>query len=208
MNRFFANFLSVIAHPVFINLLCLYLLFGLYPGLNHGLPQRVQLFYISFIFIATSLVPILVVLVMRIIGKIESITMANSEDRKFPYMVTLSMYIFSYYNFYQAPTTHPIILSYLLACAIVLAAVFFINIFDKISIHLTTLGALVGLLAGLGFMGFADLRYFVLLAILLSGAVATSRLSLNAHKPLQLYSGFFLGFFVMFLTMIFNFNFA
>jgi hypothetical protein len=208
MNRFFAHLLSVVAHPVFINLLCLYALFGLYPALSHGLPQRVQLFYISFIFISTSLVPILVVLVMRVIGKIDSITMANSEDRKFPYMVTLSMYIFSFYNFYQTPTTHPIILTYLLACALVLIAVFFINIFDKISIHLTTLGALVGLLAGLGYMGFADFRYFVMLAILLSGAVATSRLSLNAHKPAQLYSGFFLGFCIMFFTLILNINFA
>jgi hypothetical protein len=84
----------------------------------------------------------------------------------------------------------------------------FINFLDKISIHLTTLGALVGLVAGLGFMGFADLRFLLLLTILLSGWVATARLSLQAHVPRQLYAGFTLGFVVMFLSMIFNFKFA
>lgn len=208
MNRFFANFLSVVAHPVFVNLLCLYLLFFLYPPLKLGLPQRVQLFYISFIFISTGVVPILVVMVMRIMGKIQSIRMEDSEERKIPYLVTLSLYVFNFYNLYQSPTTHPIILRYLLACAIVLTLVMFINFLDKISIHLTTLGALVGLVAGLGFMGFADLRFILLLTILLSGAVASARLSLHAHVPRQLYAGFALGFAVMFLSMIFNFKFA
>jgi hypothetical protein len=208
MNKSFANFLSVLAHPVFINLLCLYTLFFLYPPLKLGLPQRVQLFYISFIFISTGVVPILVVFVMRIMGKIKSIRMEDSDDRKVPYLVTLSLYVFNFYNLAQSATTHPIILRYLIACSLILAIVLFINFIDKISIHLATLGAFVGLIAGLGIMGFADLRFPMLLSIMLAGLIASARLSLSAHLPRQLYSGFAIGFIIMFLSLILDFKFS
>lgn len=201
MNKNLAKILSVIAHPVFINLLCLYLLFVLYPPLNHGLPIRIQLFYISFIFISTSIIPIILVLVMRVTGNIKSIQLESPEERKVPYFLTMALYIFNYFNFVQSPSTNPLILHYLLACCSIVLVVMVINFFNKISIHLATLGALVGLIASVGFMGFVDIRLLLILAILLSGIIGVARLTLNAHLPQQVYSGFLVGFTLMFLIM-------
>ncbi len=203
MNKNLAKFLSVLAHPIFINLLCLYLLFMLFPQLNHGMPTRIQLFFISFIFISTSIIPAIIVLVMRITGRVKSITLENSEERKIPYLFTLALYIFNYYNFLKSPTTHPIILQYLIACAAIVCAVLIINYFNKISIHMATLGALCGLLATVGNIGLVDIRIALILAILFSSLIGTARLSLKAHFPQQVYAGFVLGFSLMFVIMNF-----
>ncbi|WP_373399960.1 hypothetical protein V8V91_10235 [Algoriphagus halophilus] len=44
-----------------------------------------------------------------------------------------------------------------------------------------------------------DALYPLLGAIVLSGLVATCRLYLNAHKPLEIYIGFVYGFIICFL---------
>jgi len=203
MNKGLAKFLSVLSHPVFVNLLCLYLLFLLFPQLNHGMPTRIQLFFIAFIFISTSIIPIIIVLVMRITGKVKSITLESSEERKLPFLFTLALYVFNYYNFLKSPTTHPLILQYLLACAAIICAISIINFFNKISIHMATLGALCGLLATVGNIGFVDMRIVLVLAILFSSLIGSARLSLKAHVPQQIYAGFVLGFALMFVVMNF-----
>ncbi len=201
MNRFLAKALSVIAHPVFMNLLCLYLLFDFFPQLAVGLPLKVQLFYVGFIFILSSLVPLLLVFALRLTGKVESIHLREKQERNLPYFFSIIMYVFIYYNFYKSASSPPFILSYLLACIVILFSVFIINFYTKISIHLATLGAAAGLLASAGFFGFLDVRYLLLIFILFSGLVASARLSLNAHLPTQIYTGFCLGFVCMFVCM-------
>lgn len=201
MNKYLAKGLSVIAHPVFINLLCLYILFDFFPQLSAGLPLKVQLFYVGFIFVLSSLVPLILVLAMRLTGKIESIHLQHKQERNLPYFFTLIMYVFIFFNFYKSASTSPFILSYLLACMLILFSVFIVNYFTKISIHLATLGAAAGLMASAGFFGFLDVRYLLILFIIFSGMVATARLSLNAHIPNQIYVGFCLGFVCMFLCM-------
>jgi hypothetical protein len=208
MNSFIAKAFSVIWHPVFVNLLCLYTLFALYPPLSYGLPIKLQWFYIGFIFFATSIVPLFLVLIMKAMGTISAITMDRQEDRKYPYIFTLSLYVFVYYNLMQSPITPLFVLKYVLACMAIVGLVFIINAFNKISIHLATMGALCGLLAAIAFKGFADLRVLLAIGFLFSGLVATARLSLNAHVPQQLYTGFLLGFVLMFLILILNFKFA
>jgi hypothetical protein len=206
MNRHLSNFISGIAHPIFINLLCLVSLFSLFPQLAHGMPSRIQWFYISFIFISTSIIPVILVFVMRITGKINSITLENREERNLPYLITLVLYFFNYYNFAKTPTTHPLVLQYLLACSAIVMAVFIINFFNKISIHMATLGALTGLLAISNYTAGIDARLLLIPVFLLSGLVATARYSLKAHQPQQLYLGFLLGFLLMFVILKITIN--
>jgi hypothetical protein len=201
MNKGLANFISVLAHPVFINLLCLYLLFQLNPPLSHGMPERIQWFYITFIFISTSIIPLVLVVTMRLIGNIKSLTLRSKEERHLPYLITFSLYIFNYYNFFRTPTTHPLILGYLIACGAIVLGVLIINYFNKISIHMATLGAFCGMIAMIGFIGFLDLRGLLLGVIIFSGLVGSARVSLQAHYPQQIYSGFVLGFAFMFIIL-------
>ncbi|MDP1726459.1 MAG: hypothetical protein Q8M15_06715 [Bacteroidota bacterium] len=200
MSRKLSNLISIIFHPIFVNFLNLWLLFTLFPALHYGIPQRMQYFYISFIFLATSIIPLIMVIMMRFTGKVKSVLLTDKEDRKLPYLVTLIVYFFCYYYFTKLHT-HPLILSYLVSCAAIVGLVLSINFFDKISIHTATLGAMAGLLAVAGKYTSLDIRYFLILTFLVSGLVASARIISNSHQNIQVYSGFLLGFLLMFFIL-------
>ncbi len=200
MNRRLSNIISFVFHPIFVNLLNLWLLFALFPALHYGIPLRLKYYYITFIFFATSVIPLIMVVMMRLTGKIKSVLLADKEDRKLPYLVTLIVYFFCYYYFTKLHT-HPLILSYLVSCATIVSLVMVINFFDKISLHTATMGALAGLLAVAGKYTFLDIRYFMVFALLMAGLVASARIITNAHQSNQVYYGFFLGFVLMFLIL-------
>ena len=64
---------------------------------------------------------------------------------------------------------------------------------------MTGIGGLVAIVVvlGLKFTNFQVL-YPLLLSLLLSGVVGSSRLYLDAHKPVEIYTGFIFGFFSLF----------
>ncbi len=204
MNKAFSHVLSVAFHPVFINLLNLWLLFTLFPALSYGIPLKMRMFYISIIFVSTSIIPLVMVLLLRFTGRVHSVMLNQKEDRRIPYLVTLVMYFFNYYNFnanYNKYPTHPMFLSYLIACAAIIAVVMAVNFFNKISIHTATLGALAGVVAVAARYSDVDTRLLLAIVLLLTGLVATARVFLNSHQNLQVYSGFLLGFFLMFFIL-------
>jgi len=71
---------------------------------------------------------------------------------------------------------------------------FIINLKWKVSAHMTGIGGLLGALISTSILLEVDLISYVILSIFVSGLIASSRLILNAHTPLQLIAGFFLGF--------------
>lgn len=201
MNSRFANFLSVLVHPIFINLICLVLLFTLQPSLYYGLPTKIKLYYIAYIFLITSVLPSFSVLIMKIMGSVPNITLSRKEDRVIPYIVTTFFYLFAYYNFRGNMLSSSVLLGYLIACALIIFSVLLINFYTKISIHMATLGALCGLIAASAPVALIDIRWLLFFFIFLSGLVASARLSLNAHSEFQLYFGFIFGFFTMFIFL-------
>lgn len=201
MNLRFANFLSVVAHPIFINLLCLIMLFYLHPSLYYGIPDKIKFYYIGYIFLLTSLIPSLSVILMKLLGSIQNIVLDNKEDRVLPYVVTIIFYLFTYYNFRTSLLTNSILLGYLFACSLIVFAVLLINFYSKISIHMATLGALCGLIASSAPVSMIEVRWLLVFFTLTSGLVATARFSLKAHSVIQLYFGFILGFFTMFVFL-------
>jgi membrane-associated phospholipid phosphatase len=45
--------------------------------------------------------------------------------------------------------------------------------------------------------------FYLIVVVLLAGLTGSARLNLKAHTPLEVYSGFILGFGAVFLTMFF-----
>lgn len=200
MNRTTSMLISVIMHPVFVNLLSLVALLNLLPYLKAGLSEDAKWFYVLYVFITTSLIPLMAVVGMKLFGKAGSVMLENKEERRFPYVLTASLYLFGYYLF-QRINAPQVIQAYMLANASILVAVLIINHFTKISIHATSLGALTGLIASIAPYMLADARIFITLALIVSGLTATARLYLDAHKPFQLYTGFALGVFLMMILL-------
>lgn len=200
MNRGLAYSVSAIFHPVLVNFLSLFLLFQLFPALSHGVPNRLKVYYLSYLFITTALVPLILVFSLRLTGKIKSLSMEDKEERKLPYLVTFLMFVFNYYNLskYSVP---PLLLSWILVGAITMLLILMVNYFYKISLHAASLGSLLGLLCVAAIHTSSDLRPALAIAFLLSGLVCSSRLFLKAHDTAQIYLGFCSGFFFMLLIL-------
>jgi hypothetical protein len=177
------------------------MLFILSPSLSYGIPLKIKLYYITYIFLLTSLIPALTVLLLKFTGSVQTVILNDKEDRVIPYIVTTVFYLFTYYNFRTKMLPSNLLLGYLMACALIVFSVLLINFYSKISIHLATLGALCGLISAISSVSFFEVRWFLIGIILLSGLVGSARFSLKAHSASQLYLGFILGFFTMFLFL-------
>ena len=97
MNRKFPLFISVIFHPVFVNLISLLLLFILFPFMQIAVSNALKLFYILFIFITTGILPMIIVGVLKLMGKLNSILLDDKDERTTPYIITACLYLFDYY---------------------------------------------------------------------------------------------------------------
>ncbi|MES2778493.1 MAG: hypothetical protein V4651_01230 [Bacteroidota bacterium] len=197
MNRSIALAISTVFHPVFVNLYGLAALIFLSPYLSLGLTPNAQLFYIAFIFSTAGILPILAVLVMRLLGKVQSVLLDVQDERNIPYLITAAIYLFDYY-FLSRLHTPSILRAYVLACACIVVAVVIINHFYKISVHGASLGALVAIIITAAQAPLFDLRYVLIIAFVLTGITLSARLFLHAHTLMQVISGWTLGFVVMY----------
>jgi hypothetical protein len=200
MNRNVALGISALFHPVFVNLYGLAVLILFNPYLSLGLTSNAKFFYIAFIFVTAGIVPIMAVLLMRLLGKVQSILLDVQDERNIPYLITASVYLFDYY-FLSRMHTPSLLRAYILACACIVVAVVIINHFYKISVHGASLGALIAILLTIAPAPMFDLRYVVLLTFIFSGITLTARLFVHAHTLSQVISGWLLGFVVMYLIL-------
>jgi hypothetical protein len=200
MGQRFAFFVSALFHPVFVNLLNLFMLFTFFPALSHGVPAKLRLYYMGYVFITTSIVPMVVVFSLRLTGKIKSLSIEEKEERRLPYLITFLMYVFNYYNLskYSVP---PLLLSYLFSGAAIMLTIVMINYFYKISIHATTMGSGAAILASAAFHDSFDTRLVLLLFVLVSGLVCSARLFMKSHDEAQIYLGYLLGSIFMFILL-------
>ena len=222
MLRFFAQFVSVIFHPLLMLTYMLILLLLVNPylfGVNNINDQLSRVLILR-IFLSTFFIPALSVVMLRFLGMVESIELKDKQERIGPYIITGIFYMWMFRNFLSNSLIPTAYTSFVLGATIALFLAFFINIFSKISAHAVGMGGLLGMVVltmlefshhffsiNFGPLGSLQLSLTIvlLLAILASGLVGTARLLLQAHHPQDLYGGFIVGFFAQFIAYRFLF---
>jgi len=200
MNRKISLFISIIFHPVFVNLLSLLLLFNLFPILEFTISTKNKFFYSFLIFITTGLFPLVVVGLLKIKDTNLSLFLNKKEERTIPYITTACWYLLDYIFCISRGAPH-LFTSYLLACSCIVVAILIINISYKISIHSASLGALSAVLISSSQIANFDIRSLLAFLFMITGLTATARLFLNAHCEHQIYTGFLLGVTIMLLIL-------
>jgi hypothetical protein len=199
MNKNTQLVISTLFHPVFINIASLLLLFVLFPSLA-AMSYQAKSTIISVIVSLTVIIPLVLVGLLKITNSISSIQMEDKKDRKWPYIATAMGYIFSFYLL-QKVGVSSLLLKYLLAGIGTVISISVINIFWKISVHMASIGAMLGLLVIANFTNYIDLRLMIAGIVLIAGIVASARLFANAHNISQIISGFALGFAWMLIVL-------
>jgi len=200
MNRPFAKILSIVFHPLLMPLLGVVFIF--YSGSYVSyLPSDVKRIILLVIAANTLGLPLLMMPLFVQFGVVKSLAMESNRERVLPLAFTLIPYALSFYFLIKLPIPF-VIAAFMLGASIAVAFCMIISYWWKISIHLVGIGGIVGLIIAFSIRLNTDIFPYLIAAILIAGLLASARLYAKAHKPAQVYSGFILGFLIMFLVVL------
>lgn len=200
MNRHLAKIFSLLLHPVLMPSYALFFLlqYSTYFATTTSLSEKSALY--SIVLLNTLIFPIIISYILIRRGLIHSFEMAKKEERVIPYISNAILMVVAYYMMRKLNLPKIFYLMILGAAASVVFAVI-INLKWKISIHMIGIGAIVGTFFGLSTFMMVDLRFPILIAILVAGLLGSARLTLGAHTPMQIYCGFLIGFFCEYIIL-------
>ena len=129
---------------------------------------------------------------------IRSLSLETREERIFP---LLTVAIFYYLTYYLLKGIHiSQIFSYImLGLTFLVISALIISFFYKISLYMISIGTVSGLTLGLTLGQGVDLMMFFMGSVVVAGVIATVRIMTHSHRSSEIYTGFLLGFTVMFL---------
>lgn len=190
MMRKLAQFISVISHPIFLPT-WMFLIF-MATGICEIALIREEI-CLAVIVGTTSVMPALILLLLKKIKVIKSITMERREDRFIPlFVMVIFLYITS--RFFDGIITLGLYNFYLICNMLLCVIVFWINLWWKISMHGIGWGAFTATLMIMTTISSDIYLPYFILSILVSGIVGSSRLYLKSHNTSQIYTGFVVGF--------------
>ncbi len=215
MLRYLAYFFSIIFHPLLVLTYMLIILLLVNPYMFGVNSVGASMPLILMIFLSTFFIPIVAIAMMKFLGLISSFEMKDRYERIGPYIITGVLYMWIFRNVLENPNIPYPYKVFVLGATLGLFIAFFINLFSKISMHAVGMGGLVGMLVlTVSFYSYPSFiitldsyvfemktYWLLMIAIILSGVVGTSRLLLNAHNINDLYGGFFVGLGTQFLAL-------
>lgn len=182
--------ISVLFHPLIMPLLGV--IFYFYKAPRYINEDVVQAKVVS-LFILTVLLPILLFFLLRTLGKVNSIYLKTTNERILP--LVLNVIITLLILLRVLPSNEFIALYYffvgILMSTIICLVLAFIKF--KASIHMISISGIFMFFIALSFHFNINLNGTIALVSILIGAIATSRLHLNAHTYKELIMGFFVG---------------
>ena len=190
------KFISTILHP---NVLPTVGAFLYFIFVTQTFEKRLQLIVLGLIFVLTYIVPILLLFFLKNFGFIKDFQVSTIKERRVPVIFMILILYFLGNTIIQIPMIRNLgILFYGTSLSLICIYVLF-SIKLKSSLHLVSMGNMLGFFLIMTNVNNLSISFIIILLIFLSGILASSRLYLKAHTPIELLIGFFLGFISQFL---------
>tara|TARA_B110000459_G_scaffold26547_1_gene25983 strand:+ start:8667 stop:9269 length:603 start_codon:yes stop_codon:yes gene_type:complete len=195
----FHKFISTILHPIVLPTLGVFLYFVF---VSQSFEKRLQLIVLGLVFALTYVVPVLLLLFLRNFGFIKDFQVSTIKERRFPVIFMILLLYFLGNTIIQIPTIRNLgILFYGTSLSLTCIYVLF-SVKLKSSLHLVSMGNMIGFFLIMTNINSLSMLPIIILLILLSGILASSRLYLKAHTPVELLIGFSLGIVCQFILFI------
>jgi membrane-associated phospholipid phosphatase len=180
-KRFFAELISGVLHPIVVPIFAFW---GLLEFGYKNDPNRYV--YLAILILICSLVPSLIVVMLKSMGKISDYDISNREQRSVPLLIAVVPYFIGYLllEYFHAPRMISGLMLFYTANTLV---IIFITLRWKISVHLSSYSAPIAVL----YLQFGPVVLWLLLLVPL---LMWSRVHLKAHTPMQTLAGSALGF--------------
>lgn len=192
-NRF-SQLISYVLHPLAIpTIAVVILLFG--NSVMSSIPMELKLFFSGIVVMNTLVIPLLSLGLFHHFRILPDLALQNRRERLIPIAILAICYGVCIYMLSNILLAF-LILRFLYAALGCVVLALGVTYFWKISLHLTAMGGLLAMLMILNFSSFAEVPYTLILFILLTGVLASARLQLGYHNPMQVGVGFIGGFMV------------
>ena len=158
------------------------------------LPNAYRFAFAGIVIFFTWVFPLIAIRMYRTINGWTSHQMSQRERRFVPYIINIVCYssLFLLMRLYRMPLFLSTVIMSGLLIQIVCAL---INLKIKISTHAAASGGVIGMIIAFSLVFHFDATFWICWAILLSGAVCSSRMILKMHNYSELLFGVIVGFF-------------
>lgn len=148
---------------------------------------------------STGILPLLTMALLAISPKFE-LSFETGSRRAFPLLISSVSYYCGYFLLNKI-NAYPVFKIFLIASVLVIVLLLILSLKWKISSHMAAIGGLTGALLALSFRTGTNPVWAIVVVIVASGLVATSRLILEKNKLWHLEAGYTLGFVTLYLVI-------
>ena len=167
-------------------------------------PMEMKLWLVCGVFLMTACIPAAFIFLMLKTGGASDADLTNRRERILPYLIFICALLSTVYFLYKMMMPHWLI-AQLIGASIALFVALLVNFVWKISAHAIGIGGLIGGIMGVAQMQMSNPSVGLIIAFLIAGCVGTSRLILKRHTPMQVYTGFGLGFICIFVSSLLSY---
>lgn len=202
MRNNYAHIISAIFHPLLMPSYLFLFIILFATSLMQPL-QRESLFQVLIIiFIVTFIIPIISIGTLRLSNFISDFRLEERKQRVTPFLFVTCFYGITAYMFYSKLNFNSLIFVIFAITTALLLMLTIVTRFWKISVHGAGIGGTIGFILALGLYHPIP-NFAIVLAVIavISGLIIYARLSLNAHTPLQVYTGVVLGMIFCFTSL-------
>lgn len=192
MQNLLARGISYLLHPLLIPVYILLLLLNTGDTSTLMIPFSYKITLFGMVALTTVLFPLFLTFLLFRFRLISSIYLDQREERVY---LILAVAIFYYLTYYLLKGVSLSILFnyFMLGSALLALVTLILNFYFKVSLHMIGVGSVCGLLLGISIKYGIRAEIPLYLSILASGITGFARLQLYAHRPSEIYWGYFLG---------------
>lgn len=199
-----SKIISVLFHPLLMPSFGMIIIFNSESHYSY-LPFEIKKLIYIIVLISNIIIPVGIIPFLINLKVVSDFSMQKGKERFFPLLVTSLSFFFAYQVLHSLSlNVIGFIEIMLLASSILVFICLIVSLKWKISAHLIGIGGLLGAMIFYAIVFASNLLFVIILLSLISGAVAYARLQLQAHSPMQVYAGFFTGFFGMCFILYFG----
>ncbi len=200
MEKVLSKTITYIFHPLLMPTLGILIIFDSIEYMVY-VPFEMKRAIFLIVFISTCLLPLSFIPFFYFQKIIKDFEMSSSKERFIPLFLSAIFYYIGYYLISKF-TIPSVLVSFMFSTVIIVFVILIINLKIKISIHMSGIGGIIGLIMAI-LIKTGDLNFYIfIVSILLAGFIGYSRLWLKAHSQWQVYTGFVIGFACVFLTIL------
>jgi hypothetical protein len=188
-----STIISYLFHPLFVGVMMGGYLIFIHPVFFQSFTPQARLLKLLAIINNNVFFPLLVVALMRALGFNKSLLLKTQKERIVPYIASITFFFWTYYVFRNQSDVPLVLVNMCRGIFYATAAALILNSYFKISMHGIGVGGLLGLMLVIMYRGELPSIVDLLVAILITVAVAFSRKIVSDHRWFDIISGIALG---------------